>query len=92
VLNKIINLSRLKKKIILLFIDTVLIFSVLIISLSSRHEYLYFPESNLIWIILSAPIFAIPIFVRFGLYRAIIRYIGFKASSNQAIKQSRVEA
>jgi len=76
----------------LLFIDTVLIFSVLIISLSSRHEYLYFPESNLIWIILSAPIFAIPIFVRFGLYRAIIRYIGFKASSNQAIKQSSNQA
>ena len=29
--------------------------------------------------IFGAPILAIPIFVRFGLYRAIIRYIGFKA-------------
>ncbi len=29
--------------------------------------------------VLAAPIVAIPIFFRFGLYRAIIRYIGFKA-------------
>lgn len=29
--------------------------------------------------LLAAPIIAVPIFARFGLYRAVIRYIGFKA-------------
>jgi len=41
--------------------------------------YWYFPQSDLIWVILGSPIIAAPIFVRFGLYHAVIRYIGFKA-------------
>jgi len=32
----------------------------------------------MVWFVLGAPIIAIPIFIRFGLYRSIIRYIGFK--------------
>jgi len=57
----------------------VLIIAVLLSSFSIRLEYLYFPNNDLIWLIFGAPILAIPIFARFGLYRAIIRYIGFKA-------------
>jgi len=30
-------------------------------------------------VVLASPFIAIPVFVRFGLYRAVIRYIGFKA-------------
>ena len=44
-----------------------------------RLGHLYFPENNLVWVVLCAPIIAIPIFIRFGLYRTVIRYIGFKA-------------
>jgi len=72
-------LSRLNKKLVLLFLDSVLIIAVLLSSFSIRLEYLYFPNNDLIWLIFGAPILAIPIFARFGLYRAIIRYIGFKA-------------
>jgi len=37
------------------------------------------PEGILVyWVVYGAPLVAIPIFVRFGLYRAVIRYIGFK--------------
>jgi len=78
-LNKLINLSRLNKKIVLLFVDSVLILSALLGSFSIRLGYFYIPNSDLIWVIFGAPILAIPIFVQFGLYRAIIRYIGFKA-------------
>jgi len=78
-LNKLINLSRLNKKLVLLFLDSVLLVSVLLGSFSIRLGHFYFPNSDLIWMIFGAPILAIPIFVRFGLYRAIIRYIGFKA-------------
>ena len=63
----------------MLFVDSVALVSILLASFSIRLGYWYFPESDLIWVILGAPIIAIPIFVRFGLYRAVIRYIGFKA-------------
>ena len=66
----------------MLFLDSVLLVSILLVSFSIRLGYWYFPHSDLIWAILGAPIIAIPIFVRFGLYRAIIRYIGFKALWN----------
>jgi FlaA1/EpsC-like NDP-sugar epimerase len=39
----------------------------------------YWPDVDLLWVVFGAPVIAIPIFVRFGLYRAIIRFIGFKA-------------
>jgi len=79
VLDSLINLSRLNKKLLLLLLDSVLIVAVILLSFSLRLEYLYLPDGDLIWVVLGAPIIAIPIFVRFGLYNAVIRYIGFKA-------------
>ena len=78
-LNKLINLSRRKKQFVLLFIDSWLIVSVILLSFSIRLGYFYFPEGDLIWLIFASPVLAIPIFLRFGLYRVIIRYIGFKS-------------
>ncbi len=63
----------------MLLVDSMLLVMILLVSFSIRLGYWYFPESDLIWVILGSPIIAIPIFVRFGLYRAVIRYIGFKA-------------
>ncbi|MDF1830588.1 polysaccharide biosynthesis protein, partial [Cycloclasticus pugetii] len=37
----------------------------------------YWPEGSVIWLFAVAPFIATPIFIRLGLYRAIIRYIGF---------------
>ncbi len=51
----------------------------LLMAFSLRLGTWYWPENDLVWVILGVPIIAIPIFVRFGLYRAVIRYIGFKA-------------
>jgi FlaA1/EpsC-like NDP-sugar epimerase len=79
VLDALINLSRRSKKLLLLLIDSVLIVAVIILSFSIRLEHLYLPDGILIWVVLGAPIIAIPIFVRFGLYHTVIRYIGFKA-------------
>jgi len=72
-------LSRLNKKLILLFVDSVLIVLVLLASFSIRLGYWYFPENDLVWVVFGAPIVAIPFFVNCGLYRAVIRYIGFQA-------------
>jgi len=78
VLDKLINLSRGSKKFVMLFADSVLIISALLVSFSLRLEYPYLPNGDLIWMIFGAPIIAIPIFICFGLYHAVIRYIGFK--------------
>ena len=50
----------------------------LLAAFSLRLGVWYWPESGLVWMILFAPIVAIPIFTWFGLYRTIIRYIGLK--------------
>jgi FlaA1/EpsC-like NDP-sugar epimerase len=78
-LDALINLSRPNKKLLLLLLDSVLIVAVILLSFSIRLESLYLPDGDLIWVVLGAPIIAIPIFVRFGLYSSVIRYIGFKA-------------
>ena len=63
----------------LLVFDSVALVAILLASFSIRLGYLYVPGSDLAWVVLAAPIIAVPVFVRFGLYRAVIRYIGFKA-------------
>ena len=60
-------------------VDSIVLIGVLLAAFSLRLGIWYWPEDDLVWVILGAPIIAIPIFIRFGLYRAVIRYIGFKA-------------
>ena len=52
---------------------------VIIASFSIRLGYWFWPGVDLLWLVLITPFIAIPIFVRFGLYRVITRYIGFNA-------------
>jgi FlaA1/EpsC-like NDP-sugar epimerase len=78
-IEKVLNLSRTSKQVIMLVADSVLLVIMLLASFSVRLGYWYWPEDDLLWSILGAPIIAIPIFVRFGLYRAVIRYINFRA-------------
>ena len=78
-LNLVVNLSRINKQLIMLLVDSILLVSILLASFSIRLGYWYFPQDDLIWVVLGAPVVASIIFVRFGLYRAVIRYIGFKA-------------
>ena len=76
-----ISLSRNVKRMILLLADSILLISALWISFSLRLGILYFPEkSEIIALILISPLIAFPIFIHFGLYRAIIRYLGMQAA------------
>jgi FlaA1/EpsC-like NDP-sugar epimerase len=80
VLDILINLSRRNKKLVMLFVDSVLLVSSILLSFSIRLGHFYLPESGLIyWVVFGAPVVAIPIFARFGLYSSVIRYIDFKA-------------
>jgi len=63
----------------MLFVDVLLIVIILILSFSMRLGEWFLPQGDLLYLILLAPFVAIPVFIKFGLYRAIVRYIGFKA-------------
>ena len=77
-IEKITNLTRNNKRFILILCDSIAIITVLIMSFSIRLGFGYFPPNDMLLVIFGSPILAIPIFIRFGLYRSIIRYIGFK--------------
>ena len=79
VINKFLNLSRFYKQLLMLFADVMMLFFALWASFSMRLGQFYYPEKTVFLLFLLAPIIAIPIFIKFGLYRAIVRYIGLKA-------------
>ncbi len=72
----VLNLPRYAKRLIVCSVDLVLLPTALWVSFSLRLGEFYVPKGDIIYLFLAAPIIAIPIFIRFGLYRAIIRYIG----------------
>lgn len=78
-INSIHGLSRKNKQFIILFLDAVIIFFSLFIAYSLRYDVLYVPEGSEIWLWFAAPFVAIPVFIRFGLFRAVIEYVEFKA-------------
>jgi len=65
-----------KRGITLLF-DFIAVSLSLWLAFSLRLGELYVPEGNVLWMFGLAPFVAVPIFIKLGLYRAIIRYLGF---------------
>jgi FlaA1/EpsC-like NDP-sugar epimerase len=74
--HNIILLTRQNKQLLLVFFDSINIISVLYLSFSLRLGYLFWPQSDLFWLIFGSPLVAIPIFFLTKVYRVIIRYIG----------------
>ena len=72
-----ISRSRRIKRAVTLLFDFIVITLALWVSFSLRLGEFYWPEGSVIWLFAVAPFIATPIFIRLGLYRAIIRYIGF---------------
>jgi FlaA1/EpsC-like NDP-sugar epimerase len=71
--------SRNTKRLLMLLGDIVLVPFALWIAFSLRLGVFYVPEAEMPYLFLLASIISVPIFIRFGLYNAIIRYIGFQA-------------
>ena len=67
------------KRLITLSVDLIAIVIALWMAFSLRYSELYLPPQEQFWIFALAPITAIPVFIRFGLYRAVVRYIGLHA-------------
>jgi len=79
IFNYLFELPRAHKQKFLIVVDSILVILVIILSFTLRLGEWYWPENELLWVILIAPIISIPIFIRFSLYQAIIRFIGFIA-------------
>jgi FlaA1/EpsC-like NDP-sugar epimerase len=83
IINKITLLKRNLKIAILFFSDAVILIIAILLSFSLRLGYLYFPpsflENKITLLILLAPLIGISIFIYFGLYREVIRFINIKA-------------
>ena len=74
-----VDLPRSVKRLVSLAVDLVMIPAALWASFSLRLGEVYIPDGKIIYLFAVAPVIAIPIFIRLGLYRAIMRYIGFVA-------------
>jgi len=77
--NTVLSLPRNAKRLIVLCVDLALLPLAMWVSFSLRLGELYVPRGGIILLFIAVPFIAIPIFIRLGLYRAIIRYIGFLA-------------
>ena len=75
---------RRRKRLLILIVDVLSIELTLWLAFTLRLDSLYVPQGDVIILFALAPAIAVPIFVWFGLYRSIIRYLGVQAISSIA--------
>jgi FlaA1/EpsC-like NDP-sugar epimerase len=78
---KILELSRFEKRAIAIAVDVLLCLLTVTLAYRLRLDAWIWPIGNQWLSYIAAVLIAIPLFVRFGLYRAIFRYIGWYALS-----------
>ena len=78
-LKKSLILSRPYKQLILILIDSVFLIGSVLLAFLIRIGYIFWPNDQLFWIIFGVPFIAIPIFIKFGVYKNITRFFGFNA-------------
>lgn len=79
--NNITELSRNTKRLLLVIMDVIALPASLWLGFALRLGE-WWPEtyiSNGWWLFIAAPVVAVPVFIRMGLYRAILRYVGSQA-------------
>ena len=75
----IFDISRNKKNALMIVTDILLVTFSLWLAFALRLSEWFWPSESQLWLFVLGPILALPVFIRFGLYRAVIRYIGHKA-------------
>lgn len=73
------NLGRPAKQALILATDTVLLIFAVWAAYSLRLGEFFQPNLRQMLLMVTAPLLAVPIFLRFGLYRSVIRYVGEQA-------------
>ncbi|MBC3882220.1 polysaccharide biosynthesis protein [Undibacterium sp. LX40W] len=75
----LVNLPRLKKQMIAGLVDSIFLPLAFILAIMTRYESVNIELlKHYAWLIFAVPVISVPIFIRIGLYRAVIRYIDQK--------------
>ena len=76
--NRLVNLPRRHKRVLQVITDVVLVWTSLWLAFVVRlgDTKAIEPLTGHLWLFLAAPVIAIPLFIRFGMYRAVMRYFG----------------
>jgi FlaA1/EpsC-like NDP-sugar epimerase len=72
----LLALPRRGKQIVVIATDVMAAWLSMWLAFTLRLEIWHFPTVQQLWIYAAAPLIFVPVFVRFGLYRAIFRYTG----------------
>lgn len=78
IVRRLVELPRLHKRVVSVGIDVIGLLLVAVFAIWLRFGYAQFSITPYLAAILLLPVLAIPVFVQQGLYRAVIRYIGFQ--------------
>mgnify|MGYP003624420810 FL=1 len=78
-LKQLLGLHRNQKAAVIALADTLLVLFSLWLAFSLRLGELYQPQGRQLLLFAVLPLIAIPLYIRLGLYRAVIRYIGHRA-------------
>ncbi len=73
------SLPRSRKRAVMLSIDLIALVFSLWLAFAVRHGNLSFNFENVWLLFLIVPVVAVPIFIRMGLYSAVVRYLGQRA-------------
>lgn len=75
---RLVNLPRRHKRLLQVATDVVLVWASLWLGFVVRlgDTKAIEPLTGHLWLFLAAPVIAIPLFIRFGMYRAVMRYFG----------------
>ena len=78
-IQKVLALSRTRKRCVVIALDLFLSIVSVWFAFYLRLDQIGFAEHKQIFVYVLAPVLTVPIFIRFGLYRAIFRYTGMAA-------------
>jgi FlaA1/EpsC-like NDP-sugar epimerase len=73
---KVLALPRRAKQFVVMAVDVLAAWTAMWLAFTLRLEVWHWPSAAQVWIYLASPLIFLPIFIRFGLYRAIFRYTG----------------
>ena len=76
---QVFHLSRWHKRLIMVCADLIMIPFALWASFAMRHGSWQPDLHDGVWLLIVAPLLSIPVFIRLGLYRAVIRFLGNQA-------------
>lgn len=77
--HRLINLPRLWKQGLMLLADSGVLLLAIWAAYSLRLGEFFVPNQQQVLLMIAAPVLAFPVFLKFGLYRSVIRYLGEQA-------------